>query len=241
MRTRSRRRLGWATAAALAFVVGAPGLAHAQQSGMFPLAPIKRERVPCELENPAFKLYRHQYFGYHPTCWQKFPAGWGCASPEAPNAARAFADLPRDPVDIEPGPGPGDEQPGDMPGPRGPAQPPPGLPPLPSGDSPFNTDPRPNTPPAGGNRPTTDDPRGEGLGARDPAPSSEGAPLPAPRPPATTTSPRDNDSILGLPDPTVYVPNVPPNSGNDPSGTGFPMAPKRQSLLGNLFGGLLRR
>ena len=68
----------------------APSLAEAQQSGLFPNIGVRRQRVPCAAEDPVYKLYRHEYFGYHPTCWRRFPAGWGCPSPEAPNAAAAF-------------------------------------------------------------------------------------------------------------------------------------------------------
>src|SRR5438874_1676723 len=104
MRTRSRRRSGWAAAGALALVAGVPTLARAQQSGLFPLAPIQRQRVPMMMEDPVYRLYRNEYFGYHPTCWRRFPAGWGCPSPEAPNAALEFQKLPRDqPPAGEPG------------------------------------------------------------------------------------------------------------------------------------------
>jgi hypothetical protein len=58
MRTRTRRRWSWPAAGVLAIVVGAPTLAHAQQGGLFPLAPIRRERVPCPMEDPVYKLYR---------------------------------------------------------------------------------------------------------------------------------------------------------------------------------------
>ena len=40
---------------------------------------------PCRQELPVFHAYRHQFYGYHPTCWRRFPPGWGCPSPEAPN------------------------------------------------------------------------------------------------------------------------------------------------------------
>jgi hypothetical protein len=166
MRTRTRRRWSWPVLGALAVVVGAPALAHAQQSGLFPLAPIKRERVPCASEDPIYRLYRQEYFGYHPTCWRKFPAGWGCPSPEAPNAAEAFKLLPRDkpPTDLEPngeepgtGPAPGGAVPGGRPtnpaapgGPGGAATPNPStLPPLPRNErSPFELDNPSTTPPA---------------------------------------------------------------------------------------------
>lgn len=161
MRTRSRRRLGWAAAGVLAAAAGAPELARAQQSGLFPLAPIRRERVPCPMEDPVYRMYRNQFFGYHPTCWRRFPSGWGCPSPEAPNAAESFRVLPRDkpPADTGPEamPGPeGDVNPPAGPGPNGRpgrgAAPAPGtpdsnaLPPLPRGTSPFELD-NPSKPP----------------------------------------------------------------------------------------------
>ena len=93
MRTHSRRQDGWAVAGALAFIVSTPALAHAQQSGLFPLAPIQRQRTPCPMEDPVYRMYRQQYFGYHPTCWRRFPPGWGCPSPEAPNPAASFREI----------------------------------------------------------------------------------------------------------------------------------------------------
>ena len=111
----SRRRFRSPAAWALVVVFGAPALVEAQQSGLFPNAPINRERVPCPHEDPVYRLYRHQYFGYHPTCWRRFPEGWGCPSPEAPNVAQAFRDQPRDAPPVLPPDDEGD-LPGDLPG-----------------------------------------------------------------------------------------------------------------------------
>jgi hypothetical protein len=94
MRTNSRRRDQGLALAVLTVVLSLPELAHAQQSGLFPLSPIKRQRVPCDQEDPIYKTYKHQYFGYHPTCWRKFPDGWGCPSREAPNKEKSFKELP---------------------------------------------------------------------------------------------------------------------------------------------------
>jgi hypothetical protein len=74
--------------------VSLSGRVEAQQTGLFPLAPIRRQRVPCDQEDPNFKIYKQQYFGYHPQCWRPFPAGWGCPSSEAPNREQSFRDLP---------------------------------------------------------------------------------------------------------------------------------------------------
>ena len=148
---------------AFALVWIAPTLATAQQSGIFPLAPARhRQRVPCTMEDPVYGLYRHEYFGYHPTCWRRFPPGWGCPSPEAPNVVAEFRERPRDPApelstgdDFGPpgGPGMGPDQPGGQPG-----RPDQNLiPPLPAGErSPFELDsptepkPRPLAPPRRG-------------------------------------------------------------------------------------------
>jgi len=110
MLTITWRRLRSPAAWAFILVMSAPMLAEAQQGGLFPLAPIRRERVPCEMENPIYGLYRNEYFGYHPTCWRRFPSGWGCPSPEAPNAAASFKERPRDPASLPPPLG--DEDPG---------------------------------------------------------------------------------------------------------------------------------
>jgi hypothetical protein len=120
----------------LVVVLGAPALVEAQQSGLFPNASIRRERVPCPHEDPVYRLYRHEYFGYHPTCWRRFPAGWGCPSPEAPNVAQAFRDQPRDAPPTDLPTGNDDELPGGLPGearPRERREPDPGMLPPPAG------------------------------------------------------------------------------------------------------------
>lgn len=81
--------------------------AAAQQTGLFPLAPIRRQRVPCSQEDPVYRIYKEQYFGYHPTMWRRFPDGWGAPSPEAPNAAASYAAIPLQPPE-EPDDGQGD-------------------------------------------------------------------------------------------------------------------------------------
>src|SRR5438105_15280655 len=80
MLKRTWRRSSSPAVWAVALVLGAPALVRAQTQ-LFPLAPIQRQRVPCPLEDPVYGLYRHQYYGYFPTCWRQFPPGWGCPSP----------------------------------------------------------------------------------------------------------------------------------------------------------------
>src|SRR5690348_16566394 len=72
MRTHSRRRGHALAMVVLTAAVGFGGHAEAQQTGLFPQAPIRRQRVPCDQEDLTYKIYKHQYFGYHPTCWRSF-------------------------------------------------------------------------------------------------------------------------------------------------------------------------
>jgi hypothetical protein len=71
-------RIGWCVG--LAVVVFGPALAQAQ---LFPNLPIKRQRPSLDEEAPVYGTYRRQYYGYYPTCWRRYPAGWGCPTPEA--------------------------------------------------------------------------------------------------------------------------------------------------------------
>jgi hypothetical protein len=191
---------------AAALVMGAPALVQAQTQ-LFPLATIKRERVPCPMEDPVYGLYRQQYFGYFPTCWRQFPPGWGCPSPEAPNQAIEFKNRPRDPLPESPpepedGAGPAG-MPGDAPGglPRDNRN----LPPLPPEErSPFDIDSAPNTP--GGRIPEPNAPGGMPPRADRSAPRGAIRPSPSPLPPpsAPVNLPKVEETsapLLGLPDP----------------------------------------
>ena len=224
---------------AFALVLAAPLLASAQQTGLFPLAPIRRERVPCPMEDPLYGLYRSQYYGYFPTCWRRFPPGWGCPSPEAPNAAQSFAEIKRDELpSVEeappeegggpegpPRPAPGGElEP--LPGGRGPAVPSPEqLPPIPGGTrSPFELEkPRPAPGPSNpngasltpapaepGTAPSLNPP---GDGDESPArPGSETAARLAPAPtPAPAPAP---PPVLPSPSPSPSVPTAPAERGD---------------------------
>ena len=124
----------------LTVLVSLSGLAEAQVSGLFPLHPIRRERVPCPEEDPVYRLNRTQYFGYHPTVWRRFPDGWGFRSPEAANREKEFKELPIKPPEPPP-PEEGDERDMEAPPDRGrPAIP---NPPAENERSPFDMD-RPN-------------------------------------------------------------------------------------------------
>ena len=117
MRTDLRRGRPALVLAVLTMAVSLSERAQAQQGGLFPLAPIRRERPPCSNEDPVYKYYKQQYFGYHPTCWTPFPAGWGCPSKETADKEKAFREQPLDsrPAMDEEGPLPGE----DMRQPRG--------------------------------------------------------------------------------------------------------------------------
>jgi hypothetical protein len=240
MRTRSRSRLGWSAAGALAFVLGLPMLADAQTTELFPFARLNRKRVPCEMEDPVYKLYRQQYYGYHPTCWRRFPTGWGCPSPEAPDAAKAFKELKRDtitPPDDGNAPGPDN---GDAPRGRGTA---PGMNPntlpLPTGDrSPFEMDTKPDPTPNGATPPAS-----RPSASAPPASNNDGgAGLPPIAEPAVegpsasntpTAAPVHIEPILTVADPTV----APSSAAMAPDVVPPPaQAPRRTSIITNLFG-----
>jgi hypothetical protein len=251
MRKNSRRRFRSPVAWALALVMGVPALAPAQQGGLFPLAPIRRERVPCPLEDPVYQLYRHEYFGYHPTCWRRFPPGWGCPSPEAPNAAESLRERPLEkPPALAPLPG---EEPETMPGAREtpPAPGAPGtspLPPLPRERSPFDIDtgtpgaPPPETPPSRTVPPGTMTPEGvppaertrpaePGPGTLEPTKPSTGptsllGPIEAPDTPAppTRVEPSPTAPPTGPTEPLLALPDpsAPPPSSPAPGNVMLP-------------------
>jgi hypothetical protein len=146
---------------ALAGILAVPALAEAQ---LFPNQPIRRQRVDCALEPPTFRVYRHEYYGYYPTCWRRFPPGWGCPSPEAPNWPAELIRAPLDenttpPAEGEAAPAP-DRGGRTRDVPRGGTE----IPPLPRDErSPFNQDlGAPATPPP--------------LNLDRPAPARPGAP-----------------------------------------------------------------
>ena len=85
MLTKSWRRKRGEALAVLTVLTSLTGVAQAQQGGLFPLAPIRRERTPCPAEEPVYKLYRSQYFGYYPPQWRPFPSGWHLKSPQLAN------------------------------------------------------------------------------------------------------------------------------------------------------------
>jgi hypothetical protein len=147
----TRRRLGSPAWLALGLVFLIPTLAEAQ---LFPNRTIRRERPPCSQEPPFNAQVRRDYFGYYPTCWTRFPAGWTCPcpNPELPNLEASIKErkLGGRPPSTEPDPGM------DNPDDAGDRKPPVDNPniPLPNGGrSPFELDP---TSPKPGGAPNRD-------------------------------------------------------------------------------------
>jgi hypothetical protein len=231
--TRNRPRVG--AAWALAVVLGLPALAQAQ---LFPNQQIKRERVPCCQEDPVYGIYRRQYYGYFPTCWRRFPPGWGCPSPEAPNSYTAMEEIRREiersaaeagPIEPEAEPGMEsplpDEAPERPPGER--------TIPLPGeGPSPFDIPPRGGeaapTPPA-----TLPPPGGGPRAELDLAPLGDGA--------------GDGPPPMVMPGglhPSAELPGALPHSAPAlAEGTGFlpSQAPRRTTLIGGMLDNLRSR
>lgn len=262
---RPGRRWGWAPAWALLLLAFAPAWAEAQ---LFPRAPIRRERPPCDHESPVFKMYRHEFYGYHPTCWRPFPQGWGCPSPEAPNAALEFQRRKRDePIPLDGGED-FEEPMGAEPDPAAPGVPQPGgmaLPPLPRGDrspfeldapappaggavpparrDPFEPDPNRGTPPAGPLNNPLDNPANPFQPSGRPGGSAGLAP---------ESSPMELPELPDPSNPLARGATLEPMPGSlpmiveagEPIGRMAPpaeQAPQRRTLLGGLFGRRLRR
>lgn len=185
-----RRRMTLAVLACLAIMGAFPTISWAQLLPNLPLQ--KHKKTPCANESSAIQMYRREYFGYQPTCWRKFPTGWGCPSPEAPNAAAEFAQRKREkpvpsagPDDLPAGTDDLPSMPGDGTAPGMDERPNSSLPPIPGGGgSPFdlNTNPSNPRPPAGNS------PRGGDRPGLDGGPA--GGPLDPPSRPSPGASAR---------------------------------------------------
>lgn len=170
MLTKSISRKPGQVLAVLAAVTSLSGLAEAQQSGLFPLHPIRRERTPCANEEPIYKLYREQYYGYFPTRWRRFPDGWALRSPEGPNTKE---ELKKNPIE-GPKPYSGEGEGEETPGPAGPGGKPAIPKPPPEERSPFEMD-KPDN--GGGAAPGRRNPAARG---NTPAPATEASPFDTP-------------------------------------------------------------
>lgn len=191
---------------AIAVILGIAASADAQ---LFPNLPLhKRQRPDCALEKPVFGQYRHQYYGYFPTCWRRFPPGWGCPTPEAPNweqeVARRPLEIP-DTSDLK-------EPEQDNVDPFGGGD----LPPLPEGRSPFELD----------------APGGNGAGA---APAGRDNPPTLPRPtdagqPDPFSTPADPFDVLPPRPSTTANPSTPEVQGGLP-----PISPPSTTTVGTVY------
>jgi len=221
MLTKSIRRKPGQVLAVLAAVTSLSGLAEAQQSGLFPLQPIRRERTPCAAEDPIYKLYRDQYYGYYPTRWRRFPDNWALPSPEGPHTKEELKKNPIEGPKASPLEGEGDE----MPGPTGPAAKPAIPNPPPDNErSPFDMD-KPDT--GGGAVPGRRTPPARG---NTPPPGAEASPFDTPdtSPPGAGAAPGDRPqaSLRNRPaSPTLPDPGAPDLA---PPGAA-PMVPPRTS------------
>jgi hypothetical protein len=249
MLTLSWRKAGASSALAMALVAGLPALAQAQ---LFPNLWIQRERTPCPNEPPFYAHVRHNYYGYFPTCWRKFPEGWACPCPntEAPDAAASFRNQPRDPKPELPPPdsvdtgGPLQPTTPDLgPGPGAPRRGADGeMPPLPRGIGPLNDNPTapgvrdvnpvvPGQPAPPRGRDPFDPippalPRSSGPGSssmRSPAPAIEGPALEQPAGESTSIQPTSgNDALAGPGEPVLALPEMSRPDGSLPADPTMP-------------------
>ena len=201
MLTKSWRRKPGQVLAVATVVLSLSGLAQAQQSGLFPLHPIKRERVPCPEEDPIYKLYRSQYYGYYPTQWRPFPQGWSLKSPEGPNTKQALKDNPIEAPKPPEGGGEGEE------GPAGPDR---------GGQQPIPTPPPDDRSPFEMDKP---DNGAAGAGARRPA-AAPNTPAPAGPEPSPFDMPADAGAAPA-PRPRAPQPNAPAPAAPGPGAPGL--------------------
>ena len=95
------RRSPWTLGLLVVLFLGLlPEIVSAQPNALFPDIYIKRKRPCPEQENPQYRMIREQFYGHYPTCWRKFPEGWGCRSADAPDWA---ASLQKQKLDIPDG------------------------------------------------------------------------------------------------------------------------------------------
>lgn len=197
---------------AIAMIVGLPAIADAQ---LFPNLNVRRQRPACVQEPPFNAHVRRDYFGYYPTCWSRFPAGWACPcpNPELPDPTAEFRVRPRSAApalgpetDPDAAPGAAPTAPGDA---RDEAE----LPAMPNtGRSPFDND-----NPVPGARPTAPDatPPARTPGSTTPAPIPTPGSAPGPNasastglidlPPVPSTATAIEPGSLSFPSPDAAV------------------------------------
>jgi hypothetical protein len=215
MLTNPRRGIRALALMVLTIAVSLSQRAQAQQTGLFPLAPIRRQRVPCDQEDPVYKTYKQQYFGYHPTYWRRFPEGWSVPSPEGPDRERSFREFKLGSEREGGEKAPGEEE---MPGPPGGGRATP-VPNIPQPErSPFETD-TPNGRP--GAAPAT--PRGGQAPRATPPPEGARSPFEeTPNPGAMAPAARRNQQVrTDLPPASDLGPDLSAPNGQPEQGSGL--------------------
>ena len=201
---------------ALLVAVLSPGIAEAQ---LFPNLPTrKREKTDCSQELPVYGLYRNKYYGYYPTCWRRFPPGWGCPTPESPDWEAELADRPLD-IPDEAGFG-GGAGGGSAPDPLGGSGLDDLLPDLPRERSPFELE-RPDQGASPFDRPSDGGRSPFGADPFEPADPAMPGGLPSDR----SNAPPSPFDLPGASNAPSVLPSIaPPVTGTPPSGSGAPGA-----------------
>ncbi len=215
----------------LTVLLAIPSFASAQANALFPDIYIKRQRPCAGLEDPRYPYIRENYFGYFPTCWRRFPEGWGCPSADAPNWAAALKERPLDiPEDLV-----RSEEPENT-----------NQVPNPLRDDPFNRRPRGTTPPRDLNLP--DVPTDEGSLFRprtQPETPPAGNDTETDRP-TSFTPPRSNpladDAAPPLAPPAASVPSSLPTTSVMPMpDPGMSQPAPRRGLISQVVGRIRRK
>lgn len=254
MNVAGRKRRPSPALLAMLVVLGLPALAQAQ---LIPNLTVKRQRPPCSVEDPLYRVYRQQFFGYYPTQWRRFPPGWNLMSPEAASpaelaAARAaiqkqIATIPRYDdngklIEPENGAAPGAPEEGDV-NPDVPV-PTPRVPAVPRGASPFDLEPKPSADPA----PLPDPTPPPGASRRDSNPGLAATETPDLDLPLDDAAPSADAAGDDTPPPLPPIDGaISPGSTYAPRDDEMPStpthsiappttaAPRRKTLVGGLF------
>lgn len=253
MITVARRRRPSPALLAMLVVLGLPALSEAQ---LIPNLFVRRQKPSCATEDPIYRVYRQQYYGYYPTQWRTFPAGWNLISPESvtpsqlEEARRSIQKeinaMPALDEDGQAAPEDDTEMP-EVPDTKPEAP----LPLPPRGGSVFDLNPQPPTEPG----PLPDDngvpgtPRASTRRPSDEASTASTDPLDSAPPldDAESTPSVESDSPPAIPPiegsvspGTTYAPReddmpVPPLGAARGAGVSANTAPQRKTLIGGLF------
>jgi len=79
------------------------------EAQLFPNMWIRRQRPDPSTESPIIKTHRDHYYGFHPTEWNRFPAGWGLTNPEAIHRDELMQQVMKEVKELDEEFGPGDK------------------------------------------------------------------------------------------------------------------------------------